>query len=95
MAADCARAGRDICRSLHQVQWDVQFLRDYVFWSANAILIRDTNTALPYPAEIQVSGLTGTVARVTVTLSNFSHSWPSDIDALLARTKRRGSGSSA
>ncbi len=37
----------------------------------------------PYPSTITVSGVTSTVGRVTVTLSNLSHTYPHDINALL------------
>jgi uncharacterized repeat protein (TIGR01451 family) len=37
----------------------------------------------PYPSQISVSGLTGVVSKVTVTLSNMSHSFPSDLEMLL------------
>lgn len=37
----------------------------------------------PYPSNIIAGGLTGTVTNVRVTLNNFSHSFPSDVDVLL------------
>jgi hypothetical protein len=39
--------------------------------------------ANPYPSTIAVSGLTGTVTKVTATLTNFSHTFPSDVDVVL------------
>ncbi len=53
------------------------------FANPNYITIRDTNAALPYPSTINVSGLTGLVGNVTVTLSNMSHTFPQDVDVLL------------
>jgi uncharacterized repeat protein (TIGR01451 family) len=53
------------------------------FTNASYITINDTNSASPYPSTINVSGLTGVVGRVTVTLANLSHSYPHDIDALV------------
>jgi len=37
----------------------------------------------PYPSNITVAGLTGTVNSVSVTINNFSHTFPDDIDMLL------------
>lgn len=39
--------------------------------------------ASPYPSTIAVSGVNGLVGKVTVTVSNLSHSYPDDIDMLL------------
>jgi subtilisin-like proprotein convertase family protein len=49
-----------------------------------AIAITDDSTANPYPSTIQVAGLVGTVTKVTVTLVGFSHTYPSDLDVVLA-----------
>ena len=40
-------------------------------------------TATPYPSTINVSGLVGTVSKVTVALANINHTWPDDISILL------------
>ncbi|MDX6271235.1 MAG: hypothetical protein QOD28_2458 [Acidobacteriota bacterium] len=37
----------------------------------------------PYPSTIAVAGLVGTVTKVTVTLTNFAHTFPNDTDMLL------------
>src|SRR5262245_47949308 len=39
--------------------------------------------ASPYPSPITISGMTGTVSDVNVTLTNFSHTIASDVDILL------------
>ena len=39
--------------------------------------------ALPYPSSITVSGLSGTVKDVNVTLTGFGHAFPDDVDILL------------
>ena len=39
--------------------------------------------AMPYPSTINVAGLAGTISKVTVTLTNFSHTFPDDLDVLL------------
>ncbi len=56
------------------------------FSSGTAIVIPATLTsgfASPYPSVINVSGLNGTIARVTVSLKGLAHEFPADIDALL------------
>jgi subtilisin-like proprotein convertase family protein len=58
------------------------------FFNTNTIVINDSTNpptvATPYPSTIVVAGLTGQViTKVTVTLSNLTHSFPSDIYALL------------
>jgi len=39
--------------------------------------------AAPFPSTISVSGVTGTVTKVTVTLAGFAHTYPADVDVLL------------
>lgn len=39
--------------------------------------------ANPYPSNIVAAGITGTVTKVRVTLNNFNHTFPSDVDILL------------
>src|SRR5204863_1640208 len=56
----------------------------YRFTNSTFIAIRDNANALPYPSTINVSGLNGVVAKATITLTNFSHTHPNDVDIMLA-----------
>jgi len=51
--------------------------------SSTAVAIPSQGTAMPYPATINVTGLTGRVSKATVTLKGLAHSFPHDIDMLL------------
>ena len=53
------------------------------FSNTSAITIRDNTTANPYPSNINVANVTGTVSKVTVTLTGVSHTYPDDIGVLL------------
>ena len=60
------------------------------FSNATAIVIPATGTgtttgapATPYPSNITVAGITAPVSKVTVTLKQISHTFPSDVDVLL------------
>ncbi len=53
------------------------------FSNTNAFTIRDNTSASLYPSNVNVAGVTGTVSKVTVTLTGISHSYPDDIGVLL------------
>jgi subtilisin-like proprotein convertase family protein len=60
------------------------------FSNPTAIIIPATGTGAatgapsnPYPSAVNVSGIAGTVSKVTVDLFNFNHTFPSDVDVLL------------
>jgi subtilisin-like proprotein convertase family protein len=47
------------------------------------VMIGGSGAATPYPAEFNVSGLPGSITKAIVTLRNFSHLVPDDVDILL------------
>ncbi len=54
------------------------------FTNATAITISPSDGAVsPYPSEIVVSGLSGSIVDVNVTLHGFTHTYPDDVDILL------------
>ncbi len=53
------------------------------FANPGIIVINDATNATPYPSVINVAGVGNQVSKVTATFTNLTHSWPSDIDALL------------
>jgi subtilisin-like proprotein convertase family protein len=53
------------------------------FTNASGITINTSGNATPYPSTITVSGVTGTVTKVTATLNSFGHNYTSDVDILL------------
>jgi hypothetical protein len=48
--------------------------------AVNGAGVRPAN---PYPSTITVSGLTGAITNVDVSLTSVSHAWPADVDVLL------------
>ena len=54
-----------------------------IFTNPNPITIQDYTASNPYPSTINVSGLSGNLTTLKVTLTNLSHTWPDDIDVLL------------
>ena len=59
------------------------------FANGEPILINDTAPATPYPSTIAVSGLTGAVVKVRVTLHNLTHAFGADISAWLVAPNGR------
>ncbi|WP_236097045.1 calcium-binding protein, partial [Dolichospermum planctonicum] len=53
------------------------------FSNTNFISIPNYGTSDPYPSIINVSGTSGNLTKLTVTLTNLNHTWPGDIDVLL------------
>jgi len=54
------------------------------FTNSSSITIPDSGASTPYPSTINISGMTGTIQKMTVGLRGFSHTWPNDVDVLLA-----------
>ena len=53
------------------------------FSNTASITIPDVGAGSPYPSSITVSGVAGTVSKVTVALNGLNHTFPSDVDMLL------------
>ncbi len=54
-----------------------------VFSNPTPITIPNSGTAAPYPSNITVSGMTGTITDLNVKINNLSHTFPDDIAMLL------------
>ncbi len=58
--------------------------RAQITFSNNAgITIPDSGAAAPYPSNITVSGYTGPITNITVTLTGYSHTYTDDVGAIL------------
>ena len=53
------------------------------FSNTNFISIPEGGASDPYPSIINVSGISGSLTKLTVTLTNLNHTWTNDIDVLL------------
>jgi uncharacterized delta-60 repeat protein len=62
-----------------------------MFANTNIIYINDNTNASPYPSTIEVGGLAGAIVKATVVFTNLTHSWPSDIDAVLKSSTQQSS----
>lgn len=56
---------------------------DLSFANPAAITIPSSGNGTPYPSTINVTGLGGTVTKVTATVTNMTHTWPNDVGVLL------------
>jgi glucan-binding YG repeat protein len=63
--------------------WSLSIIDALTAQNTQAIGIPDSGAASLYPSTLNVSGLPGSVTGTTVTLNNFSHSAPDDVDLLL------------
>jgi len=58
-----------------------------LFSNTNSLAIPDSGSpptpSVPYPSNIVVSGLSGTISKLSVKLNGFSHTFPDDVDILL------------
>ena len=59
-------------------------IQNQTFSNAASINIVSSGSATTYPASINVAGMSGTVSKVTVTLSGIAHTNPDDLDILLS-----------
>ena len=53
------------------------------FSNAAAMTINSSGSATPYPSNVTVSGLSGTITKVTATLTGLAHTYSQDVDVLL------------
>ena len=54
-----------------------------IFTNPNSITIPWSGSASPYPSTINVSGVSGNITNIQVSLSGLSHTWPDDVDMFL------------
>jgi subtilisin-like proprotein convertase family protein len=55
----------------------------FTFSNRTRIAVNDATIANPYPSSIEVSGVRGGIEKLTVTVNDFGHSFPDDVDVLL------------
>jgi hypothetical protein len=53
-------------------------------FSCGAITIPDSGNGTPYPSNCVVSGLTGTITDVNLSINGYSHTYSDDVDVMLA-----------
>lgn len=89
LRSSCARglsSGLRVCVSILLILSLGTPIWAVVFSNTDPIVISDAaaiGTANPYPSDIVISGTTGTVTNVTVTLNTFNHTFPDDVDIML------------
>ena len=73
----------DGSKNLGTVQFPFTFPTVASFSNTANIVIPDHGPGSLYPSTVNVSGVTGLTAKITVTLTNVNHTYPDDIDLLL------------
>lgn len=74
---------QDGANNLGTVSFDFTLPSTNSYANANGIVIPDHGPGSPYPSIINISGVTGFVGKVTVTLHGLTHSFPNDVNVLL------------
>jgi uncharacterized repeat protein (TIGR01451 family) len=69
--------------SLGSVTFSFSLPATAIYDNSTPIIIPDHGAAAPYPSVVTVSGRTGIVSNVRVTLNGLTHSFPRDVSALL------------
>ena len=82
-AVTATLALQDGAQNLGTVSFHFTLGGEVTFENTAPIVINAVGPASPYPATINVSGLTGVISQVRVTFVKLSHTFPDDIDALL------------
>jgi uncharacterized repeat protein (TIGR01451 family) len=75
---------QDGIRNLGTVTFHFVVGGEMTFESTAPITIHPLGSASPYPAAINVSGVAGVISSVRATFTKLTHTYPDDIDALLA-----------
>ncbi len=76
--------------SLGSVSFPYQLGEDLTITSSAAVTIPAIGPAGTYPSAVNVSGLVGRVAKVTVQINGLTHSFPDDLDILLVSPDGKG-----
>lgn len=87
---DSLVAATDLFRSIAESSSSDPLAPEALFLNSSPIAINDRTansnppaTASLYPSQINVSGMTGNITQVDVSLNSVSHSFPDDIDVVL------------
>lgn len=76
--------------NLSTVSFSFALTKTTTFTNGANIIIPDHGPATPYPSSNLVSGLSGTVGGVVVTMTNVNHTFPDDVDMLLVNPLGQG-----
>ena len=68
---------------LGSVEFDFTVGASGTFQNLSQIIINDNDKAAPYPSRIAVSNVAGQINHATVTLNQFQHLYPQDVNVLL------------